>query len=34
MRSSIFEYSLLKVKINYTQYFAKNPVGIIKLKER
>ena len=30
-RSSIIEYLLLKVKINYTQYFAKNPIGIIRL---
>ena len=31
-KSSILEYLLLKVKINYTQYFAKNPIGIIRLK--
>ena len=30
-RSSITEYLLLKVKIYYTQYFAKNPIGIISL---
>ena len=30
-RSSIIEYLLLKVKINYTQYFANNPIGIIML---
>ena len=29
-RSSMFEYLLLKVEINYTQYFAKNPIGIIR----
>ena len=29
--SSIIEYLLLKVKINYAQYFAKNPIGIIRL---
>ena len=31
-RSSIIEYLLLKVKINYTQYFGKNQIGIIRLK--
>ena len=31
-RSSMFEYLLLKVKINYAQYFAKNPTGIMRLK--
>ena len=30
-RSSIIKHLLLKVKISYTQYFAKNPIGIIRL---
>ena len=28
--SAIFEYLLLNVKISYTQYFAKNTIGIIR----
>ena len=32
-RSSIFEYLLLKGRITCTQYFAKNPVGTIRLKQ-
>ena len=33
-RSSIFEYLLLKVKINYAKYFAKNSIGIMRLKSK
>ena len=33
-KKSIFEHLLLKVRINYTQYFAKNPIGIIRSKNK
>ena len=33
-KKSIFEHLLLKVRINYTQYFAKNPISIIRSKNK